>query len=118
MKALFKAHVYLGMACALPCLIIAGTGIFLGFYDQLRYSTPPYGLTTPVHHGLAPAVLAAKICSAYPEYRLVQLFLPTAPAYAARARLEGADSRLVFVHPGTGAILAIQKTAHLFSYFR
>src|SRR5699024_3773757 len=66
---------------------------------------------TPVHHGLAPAVLAAKIRSAYPEHRLVQLFLPTAPKRAARARLEGADSRLVFVHPGTGAILAIQEAA-------
>lgn len=112
MKVFFKAHVYLGMACALPYLIITSTGIFLGFYDQLRYSAPPYSLTTSVHHGLAPAVLAAKIRSTYPEYRLVRLFLPTAPKRAARARLEGADSRLVFVHPGTGAILAIQEAAH------
>jgi uncharacterized iron-regulated membrane protein len=114
MKVFFKIHAYLGTVCALPFLIIASTGILLGFYDQLRYSAPPYSLTTPVDHGLAPATLVEKIRTAYPEYRLTQLFLSTAPERAARARLEGPhnNSQMVFVHPGTGAVLALQKTTH------
>lgn len=110
----FKIHVYLGTACALLFLIIASTGILLGFYDQLRYSAPPYRLTTSMDHGLAPTVLAKKIRSAYPEYRLTQLFLSTAPERAAQAKLEGPhnNSQLVFVHPGTGAVFASQGATH------
>lgn len=112
LKVLYKAHAYLGIICILPFLIIASSGILLGFYDQLRYSAPPYSLTAPVQQNLAPAALAGRIQAAYPDYRLARLYLPAAPDHAARAILEGSDSRQAFVHPGTGAIFAMQSTAH------
>lgn len=83
----------------------------LGFYDQLRYSYPPYKLTTPVDHSLAPTILVEKIRSAYPKHQLIQLSLSTAPDRAAVAKLEGNhnDNQLVFVNPGTGVIFAYQR---------
>jgi uncharacterized iron-regulated membrane protein len=41
-KKLWLGHLYLGIALALPLLIIAGSGIVLSFYDDLRYTAPPY----------------------------------------------------------------------------
>lgn len=110
-KSFFKIHVYVGTVCAVFLLIIASTGIVLGFYDQLRYSYPPYKLTTPVDHSLAPTILVEKIRSAYPKHQLIQLSLSTAPDRAAVAKLEGNhnDNQLVFVNPGTGVIFAYQR---------
>jgi len=108
---LFKTHVYLGAALALPLMIIAATGILLGFYDELRYAEPPYRLNQAVEAGLPPAVLAQRIQADYPDYRLEVLYLPTAPKCAIRAKLAGPDRRLAFIHPGTGQTLAVRDAA-------
>ncbi len=107
---LFKTHVYLGVVLALPLMIIAATGILLGFYDELRYAEPPYRLNQAVKASLPPAVLAQRVQAAYPGYRLEVLYLPTAPERAARAKLAGTDPRLAFIHPGTGQTLAVRDT--------
>ena len=111
-RGLFKSHLYIGTALALPLLLIASTGILLGFYDELRYAAAPYRLAMPVYHGLDAPVLAERIQAAYPTHHLERLYLPTAPERTARVRLSGyGQSLLVFLHPGTGAILAIQDAA-------
>jgi uncharacterized iron-regulated membrane protein len=108
---LFKTHVYLGTALALPLMIIAATGILLGFYDELRYAESPYRLNRAVEAGLPPAVLEQRIAADYPDYRLEVLYLPTAPERAARAKLVGPDRRLAFIHPETGRTLAVRDAA-------
>lgn len=103
-------HVGLGSLALLPLLVIVGTGILLGFYDPLRFSQAPYALAHPVASSLTPAQLAERVQARYPERRLRVLYLPVAAHHAARAVLDGAGGRrLVFLHPGSGAPLAMQS---------
>lgn len=108
---LVKFHRWIGLALALPLLIIAGSGIVLGFYDELRHGEAPYRMGSPVEDALSPDRLAQAVRRAFPGFRLQRLYLPTAPERTARAQLEGDRAVTVFLHPGTGAILAVQKTA-------
>jgi uncharacterized iron-regulated membrane protein len=111
-KKLWFSHLYLGITLALPLLIIAASGIVLSFYDELRYAAPPYRLATPVHQPLPAGALADSVQRRFPGHRLQVLFLPTASERSARARLTGSEPLLVFIHPGTAAILEIQGGAH------
>jgi len=104
-KKLWFCHLYLGIAIAFPLLIIAASGIVLSFYDDLRYAAPPYRLATPVYQSLDADTLAESVRRHFSRHRLEVLFLPTAPERSARARLAGPEPLLVFVHPGTAAIL-------------
>jgi uncharacterized iron-regulated membrane protein len=108
-RRLHQWHLWLGLAFAPILMVIAATGILLGFYDELRYAEPPYRLNPAVEAGLPPAVLAQHIRADYPDYHLEVLYLPTAPERAARAKLVGKDRRLAFIHPGTGQTLAIRN---------
>lgn len=112
-KKLWFGHLYLGIAIALPLLIITASGIVLGFYDDLRYAAPPYRLATPVYQPQDASALADAVRRHYPRHRLEVLFLPTAPERSARIRLAGPEPLLVFVHPGTAAILAVKGAADL-----
>jgi len=112
-KKLWFGHLYLGIAISLPLLIIAASGIVLAFYDDLRYAAPPYRLTTPVYQTRDAHALAEAVRRQYPSHRLEVLFLPTAPEHSARARLAGMEPLLVFVHPGTAAILEVKGAADL-----
>ncbi len=110
---LSRLHVRLGLAFAVPLLIIGASGILLGFYDWLRYSSAPYRLEEPVVQPVAPAVLADAARSAYPDGRLEVLYLPTEPNRAARARLSGRDGnrKVVFLDPATGTPVATRDPA-------
>ncbi|WP_340123853.1 PepSY-associated TM helix domain-containing protein [Methylobacter svalbardensis] len=112
-KKLWFSHLYLGIAISLPLLIIAASGIVLGFYDDLRYAALPYRLATPVYQPQNASALADAIRRHYPRHRLEVLFLPTAPEHSARARLAGPEPLLVFVDPGTTAILEAKDAADL-----
>jgi len=112
-KKLWFGHLYLGVAIALPLLLIAASGIVLGFYDDLRYAALPYRLATPVYQPQDASALADAIRRHYPRHRLEVLFLQTAPERSARARLAGPEPLLVFVHPGTADILAVKGAAEL-----
>ncbi|MGJ0430680.1 PepSY-associated TM helix domain-containing protein [Methylobacter sp.] len=110
-KKLWFGHLYLGLAIALPLLIIAASGIVLSFSDELRYTAPPYRLGTPVYRPLSADTLADSVQHHFPGHRLEVLFLPTASERSARARLAGPEPLLVFIHPGTAAILETQDDA-------
>ncbi|WAK03678.1 PepSY-associated TM helix domain-containing protein [Methylobacter sp. YRD-M1] len=110
-KKLWLGHLYLGIALALPLLIITVSGIVLCFYDDLRYAAPPYRLATPVHQPLPANALAESVQRRFPNHRLEVLFLPTASERSARARLTGPEPLLVFIHPGTAAILKTHNGA-------
>jgi uncharacterized iron-regulated membrane protein len=112
-KKLWFGHLYLGMAIALPLLIIASSGIILSFYDDLRYSAPPYRLENPVDQPRDAEALAESVRRHYPRHRLEVLFLPTAPERSARARLASPEPLLVFIHPSTAAILEVKGAADL-----
>lgn len=112
-KKLWLGHLYLGMAIALPLLVIAVSGIMLSFYDDLRYSAPPYRLATPVLQPLAADVLAESVRRHFSRHRLEVLFLPTAPHHSSRARLTGPAPLLVFIDPGTADILETKDAADL-----
>ncbi|MCK9622999.1 MAG: PepSY domain-containing protein [Methylobacter sp.] len=112
-KKLWFGHLYLGIAIALPLLIIAASGIVLSFYDDLRYTAPPYRLASPVYRSLDADTLAESVRRHYPRHRLEALFLPTAPEHSARARLAGPEPLLVFIDPGTTAILETKDAADL-----
>lgn len=104
-----KAHIYIGTLLVVPLLVIALTGILLGFYDQIRYGQAPYRLDQPATQVLAPAQLAARVQAAYPDARLEILYLPTVPERAARAKLAGeGGARMVFLDPATGRTLALK----------
>ncbi|MEW5790520.1 MAG: PepSY-associated TM helix domain-containing protein [Pseudomonadota bacterium] len=107
-----KAHIYIGTLLILPLLVIAPTGILLGFYDQIRYGQAPYRLNQPATQVLAPSQLAARVQAAYPDARLEILYLPMAPERAARAKLSGAGgARMAFLDPATGQTLALKPAA-------
>jgi uncharacterized iron-regulated membrane protein len=110
-KKLWFGHLYLGIALALPLLIITVSGIVLSFYDELRYAVPPYRLAHPVHQPLPASALADSVQRRFPGHRLQVLFLPTASEHSVRARLAGPEPLLVFIHPGTAAILETQDGA-------
>jgi uncharacterized iron-regulated membrane protein len=110
-KKLWFGHLYLGVALALPLLIIAASGIVLSFYDDLRFASPPYRLAAPAYQPRDAVTLAESVRRRFPFHRLDVLFLPTAPEHSARARLIGPEPLLVFIHPGTAAILAIRNGA-------
>ncbi|CAB1275327.1 PepSY-associated TM helix domain-containing protein [Candidatus Nitrosacidococcus tergens] len=111
---LLKIHIYLGTLCALFLLIIASTGILLGFYQQLRYSASPYKLDAPVNHPLSPEKLVEKIYETYPHAQIIELTFSTDPSHAVLAKLKNADhkSQLIFVNPATGLIFASQSADH------
>lgn len=111
-RILFKAHVYAGTVLSLPLLVIALTGIVLGFYDPLRYAAPPYGLERSAASLLPPAALAERVRAAYPGLSLEVLYLTTDPGRAARAKLVDEDKQvLAFLDPFTGKKLAEQDPA-------
>lgn len=109
-KKLWFGHLYLGVAIALPLLIIAASGIVLSFYDDLRYAASPYRLATPMNQSLDANALTESIRHHFPGHRLEALFLPAAPEHSARAKLAGPEPLLVFIHPGTVAILEVQNS--------
>lgn len=112
-KKLWFGHLYLGIAIALPLLIIAASGIVLSFYDDLRYAAAPYRLANPVYRPLDADTLVESVRRHYPRHRLEVLFLPTAPEHSARAKLAGTEPLLVFIDPGTAAILETKAAADL-----
>lgn len=112
-KKLWFGHLYLGIAIALPLLIIAASGIVLSFYDDLRYAASPYRLATPVNQSLDANALTESVRHHFPGHRLEVLFLPAAPEHSARAKLAGPEPLLVFIHPGTVAILEVQNSTDL-----
>jgi hypothetical protein len=112
-KKLWFGHLYLGATLALPLLVMAASGIMLSFYDELRYAAPPYRLAAPVHQPLHAHALAETVRRHFPGHRLEVLFLPRAPEHSARAKLAGPEPILVFIHPGTTAILATQNSSQL-----
>lgn len=110
---LSKFHVRLGVAFTLPLLLIGATGVLLGFYDALRYGSPPYRLDKAVSLPVEPAELAKGAQLAYPGGRLEALYLPTAPDRAARAKLTVAGRRKVvaFLDPDTGKAVAVRDAS-------
>jgi uncharacterized iron-regulated membrane protein len=110
-RKLWFGHLCLGIALALPLLIIAVSGIVLSFYDDLRFASPPYRLAAPAYRPRDAGALAESIRRHFPRHRLEVLFLPAAPEHSARARLAGPEPLLVFIHPGTAAILATRNGA-------
>lgn len=105
---LYRLHACLGLIAALPLLVIAVSGIILGFHDKLRYASAPYRLSGPVAHPLEPATLADAARAALPGGRLEVLYLPTAPERAARAVMAGEKRLILFLHPATGRVLAVR----------
>lgn len=105
-----KAHLYAGTLLILPLLVIALTGILLGFYDQLRYGQVPYRLDQPIMAPLAPAVLASRAQAAYPDAALEILYLPNEPQRAARAKLvRQGNAWIAFIDPASARILAMKS---------
>lgn len=104
-RTLLRAHVWLGTLATIPLLVIAGSGIVLGFLEPLRHAGPPHRLDRAVASPLAPARLLEAIQAAHPAHRIERLRLPSRPDAAAVATLSGPDRRAAFVHPGTGAVL-------------
>lgn len=112
--ALFsRLHARLGVLFALPLLLIAATGILLGFYDALRYASAPYQLEKPVGRPVGAAELAKAAQVAFPVGRLEVLYLPAAPERAARARVTEAGGRRVvaFLDPATGKTMAVRDAS-------
>lgn len=105
---LCRLHSWLGLLAALPLLVVAGSGIILGFYDGLRFASPPYRLPVPVERPLGPAALADSARAALPGGRLEAIYLPVAPDEAARAVMAGERRVTLFLHPATGRILAVR----------
>lgn len=105
-----RLHRGLALLATVPLLAVAGSGILLGYYDELRYAAPPYRLAAPVAQPLSPAALAAAALTARPTARLEALYLPQAPQRSARALVCGdREGRLLlFLHPGDGSLLAVQ----------
>lgn len=112
--ALFsRIHVRLGMLFALPLVLIAATGVALGFYDALRYGSAPYRLGKPAEQPIGAAELAKAAHQAFPGGRLETLYLPAEPDRAARARLVEAGGRKVvaFLDPATGNAVAVRDAS-------
>ncbi|CAH9017904.1 PepSY-associated TM helix domain-containing protein [Candidatus Nitrosacidococcus sp. I8] len=113
-KTLLKAHGYLGILCSLFLFIIVGTGILLGFYQQLRYASAPYKLDSPATHSLSPKTLVEKIHEHYPRYQFTELSLSSNLWHAVVAKAKNADgeNQVVFINPATGFIFASQPANH------
>lgn len=110
---LSRFHVIVGMTSAVPLIVIAVSGVLLGFYDGLRHGSAPYRLEKPVTHPLGPAALVGAARSAYPGGRMEMLYLPATPERAVRVRMTGEAGRrsVIFLHPGTGKPIAVRDAA-------
>lgn len=107
---LSRLHVRMGILFALPLLLLGVSGILLGFYDELRHSDFPDRLDVRFARPLSPAVLAEAARAAWPFGPLEVLHLPAAPDRAVRAAMAGEQRVTLFLHPGTGELLAIRDT--------
>ena len=110
-RRLSKAHTILGLVLLVPLLIATLTGILLGWYDQLRYASEPYGLSSPSDKRLAPDDLVKVLEKEYPNERAEILFLAVDPSRAVRAKLGTSPPMTVFLHPGTGRVLGTRTSA-------
>ena len=108
---LSKTHTILGVVLMAPLLVTTVTGILLGWYDQLRYATKPYGLSSPWEARLSPTALVAAIEDRYPNHRLEILFMAIESSRAVRAKLGSPSPLTLFVHPATGAVLDARTPA-------
>lgn len=98
-------HILLALIFLPPLLLTTLTGILLGFYDQLRYVGPPYGLEHPTKAGLTPIELIQVIQGQFPNHHLDVLFLATTPTRAIRAKLSGSSHLTIFLHPASGKVI-------------
>lgn len=105
---LYRLHSWLGLLAALPLLVVAGSGVILGFYDHIRHASAPYRLEKPVSPHLPPVALAEAAGAAWPTGRLETLYLPSAVDRSARAVMVGDKRVTVFLHPASGALLAVR----------
>jgi uncharacterized iron-regulated membrane protein len=110
-RRLSKTHTILGIVLMAPLLVTTVTGILLGWYDQLRYATEPYGLSAPSEARLSPTALVTAIQDRYPNHRLETLFMAIEPSRAVRAKLGSPSPLTLFLHPASGAVLGIRTSA-------
>lgn len=109
LKLAYRLHRSLGLLLIVPLLAIAGSGLVLIFFDQLRYSAEPYALDEPVQTALPPIELIETIQRAEPDMRLKRLYLPHLNTQTARAVLEWKDKKwLAFFHPTTGQLISLR----------
>ncbi|MCE3223359.1 MAG: hypothetical protein K0S58_1539 [Nitrospira sp.] len=110
-RRLSKTHTILGAVLMAPLLVTTVTGIMLGWYDQLRYATEPYGLSSPSEARLSATALVTVIQNHYPNHRLETLFMAVESSRAARAKLGSPSPLTVFLHPASGSILGTRTLA-------
>ncbi len=105
-KAIFWAHLVMGLTVGIVILTMAVTGIMIAYQRQLiaraerSVSTviPPAGA-----EALRPEALAAKVAEAFPEARASGFTRRRDPAASAMVNL--GRERVVFLDPYTGAVL-------------
>jgi uncharacterized iron-regulated membrane protein len=110
-RRLSKTHTILGVVLMAPLLVTTITGILLGWYDQLRYATEPYGLSAPSEGRLSPTALVAAIQDRYPNHRLEILFIAIESSRTVRAKLGSPSPLTVFLHPSSGDVLGTRTPA-------
>jgi uncharacterized iron-regulated membrane protein len=99
-----KLHLYLGVLVSLPLLLIAVTGILLGFLA-------PYRIEPALNGTLTAGQILAELNRQLPAQQITVLRFPESPHAPLRARL--ADDRLVYLHPESGQVLAIHKKGEI-----
>lgn len=105
----YRLHRRLGLLLIVPLLAIAGSGLVLIFFDQLRYSAEPYALDEPVQTALPPIELIETIQRTKPDRRLLRLYLPHSNSQTARAVFDGKDGKsLAFFDPATGLLISLR----------
>ena len=106
-------HRWVALAVSVLVILIAGSGAILVFESEIdRVLSPGLSYVAPRGQAVPLAAIKDTVARAYPKLRVLNLFLPTDPAFSISVMMS--DGTRVFVDPYTGTILgARHNTASL-----
>jgi uncharacterized iron-regulated membrane protein len=107
-----KAHLWVGLAIAVPLILVALSGAVLVFEGALdRALNPAVSFVTPGEHSLPLDELIARARAAYPEAQLNGLSLPESPDVALQisASMKPRGAFAIAINPYTGQILGTRS---------
>ena len=109
-----RSHRWVGLAIALPLLLVSLSGAVMVFEDQIdRALNPQVSFVTPGGQVLAPSDVVRRAAAAFPDAQLGALTFPDRPDYALQisATSKALGPFTVGVDPYTGQILGTRTAA-------